>query len=508
VGGLACPADELSAIEGRFKREAEITMALSHPAIPKTFAVGNEQGPYLVQEFIDGMNLRNLVPRVASYGESIAVPLASYIVVEVAKALAYLHDFESRGLVHRDVTPDNVMLAATGEVKLIDFGIAKATTGDDSLTKQGVVGKADWTAPEIFHEAKLDRRADIYGLGLLYWYILTRRDPSDTQSNRTATNDRLLPVSNFTILATPELDRVVARAMDANPDFRFQTAGDLQKAASQFVPEGFDGKAEVANLIFRNTSRLGDGLYPRLLEQGRPLLDDAPPVLAPEMIERRRVVDSDATEIMKPRNWHRVVLFALGAAVVLVVGLFVGLKGDKNVEVRVALPAQPEQPPAVVQPSQLPSPPKTEPAARPEQPAVSQAAVPPARKTVAPQPQITPQVAPAVRKTTTAHPQITPKTAIEPQAATPQPSTDELLASAKESFERSDLSKALALARRAAEQGAGAPAFVLIGSCLSIKKDFAGAQKALKQALLISPGDAEAKRMLERLRNGVPDYTP
>ena len=204
-------------------------MALSHPAIPKTFAVGNEQGPYLVQEFIDGMNLRDLIPRVASCGESIAVALASYIVVEVAKALAYIHDFEARGLVHRDVTPDNVMLAASGEVKLIDFGIAKSTkstTGDDSLTKRGVVGKANWTAPEIFHGAKLDRRADIYGLGLLYWHILTHRDPGDTQSNRTATNDKLLPASAFVLDATPELDRVVARAMDANPEFRFQSAGD------------------------------------------------------------------------------------------------------------------------------------------------------------------------------------------------------------------------------------------------------------------------------------------
>ena len=74
-------ADELPAIKGRFKREAEITMALCHPAIPETFAVGDEQGPHFVQEFVDGLNLRYLVPRVASYGESIEVALASYIVL-------------------------------------------------------------------------------------------------------------------------------------------------------------------------------------------------------------------------------------------------------------------------------------------------------------------------------------------------------------------------------------------------------------------------------------------
>jgi serine/threonine protein kinase len=474
------PADELPAIKGRFKREAEITMALSHPSIPKTFAVGDEQGPYLVQDLIDGLNLRYLVPRVARYGESIAVPLASYIVVEVAKALAYLHDFEARGLVHRDVTPDNVMLAANGEVKLIDFGIAKATTVDDSLTKRGVVGKADWTAPEIFHGAKLDRRADIYGLGLLYWYILTHRDPGDTKSRHAGTSDKLLPVSSFTLLASPELDRVVARAMDANPDFRFQTAADLQKAASQFIPEGFDGKAEVASLIFRNTSRLGDGLYPRLLEQGRPLLDDVP---APEMIERRRVVDSDATEVMKPRNWHRLVLFALGAAIVLGVGVLVTLKGGKKVEVTDVAPVQPPSP-AVVPPEPKPEPgprlePKPDPAAG-SRPATSEPGHPP--------------VSPAILKTATPQPKIAP----EPQI--PRSSADELLASAKSSFEAERFSEALNMARSAANQGAGAKAFVIIGSCLSLKKDYVGAREALERALRLSPEDVDAKRLLKRLR--------
>jgi tetratricopeptide (TPR) repeat protein len=380
------------------------------------------------------------------------------------------------------------MLAATGEVKLIDFGIAKATMVDDSLTKRGVVGKADWTAPELFHGAKLDRRADLFGLGLLYWYILTHRDPADTQSKHAGTSGKLLPVSAFTLLSSPELDRVVARAMDANPDFRFQSAADLQKAASQFIPEGFDGKAEVANLIFRNTSRLADGLYARLLEQGRPLLDDAPAVVAPELVERRRTVDRDATEIMKPRDWRRILLFVLGGVVLGVAVLVVVSRGGKDVEVPAVRPVTEPEPVADPMPEPAignrPASPDPATGTRPPEPDPATGTRPPAPKPV-------PPVA---------------KAAPTPQS--PQPSADELLASAKESFEESDLPKALALARRAAEQGAGAPAFVLIGSCLSLKKDFAGAQKALKQALLISPGHAEAKRMLERLRNGVPDDTP
>jgi len=87
-------------------------------------------------------------------------------------------------------------------------------------------------------------------------------------------------------------------------------------------------------------------------------------------------------------------------------------------------------------------------------------------------------------------------------------SADELLAAAKESFDRSDITNALALARRAARQGAGAPAYVLIAGCLSIRRDYAGARSALRQALRISPGDAEAKRLLERLRTGTTADAP
>jgi serine/threonine protein kinase len=477
------PADELPAIEGRFKREAEITMALSHPSIPKTFAVGDEQGPYLVQEFVDGVNLRHLVAHATSAGESISVPLASYIVVEVAKALSYLHDFESLGLVHRDVTPDNVMLAASGEVKLIDFGIAKATARDDGLTTRGVVGKAEWMAPEIFHGAKLDRRADIYALGLLYWYLLTRRDPGSTQSNRTATQDRFLPPSAFVADVTPELDRVVTRAMDPNPEFRFQTAKELQRAATRLVPAGLKGKEEVAGLIFRNTSRLGDGLYPRLMEEGRPLLDDAP---AAERDERRRVVNSDATEIARPVRWRRMVLFALGVVGVLVAGLVIPWKGEKTAE---KTPVQAPPVPAVVAPPvPLPEPegkpaPATE--SRPPAPApgVASAAVP-VRKTAAPQPKV------------------------EPERGVVQESADELLARAVDRFEASEIPTALGLARLAASRGAGAQAYVLIGRILAIKHDLPGAETAFEQALHLSPDNFEAARRLERLRRKTPDDSP
>ena len=267
--------DHMPEIRRRFQREAELTMELDHPAIPKTFSIREEKAPYLVQEFVDGINLKNLLPRLVAAGETFPIPLASHIIVGVARALGYLHDYESRGLVHRDVTPDNVMLTASGQVKLIDFGVAKATAVDDSLTHRGVVGKTSWLAPEIFRGAHLDRRADLYALGLLYWYLLTRQDPASSQSRREGSDEAFPPPSAFNPEVNAKLDRLVARATHSDPGLRFQTAEDMAEAASAHIPPDFAGKEEVAKLVLRITNRLGDNLLPRLLEEGRPLLDDA-----------------------------------------------------------------------------------------------------------------------------------------------------------------------------------------------------------------------------------------
>ena len=490
--------ENLPGIEERFSREAEITRALLHPSIAKTFAVGDEQGAYFVQEFIDGIDLRHLVPRVQSAGESISVALASFVVLQVAGALSYLHDFESRGLVHRDVTPDNIMLAANGDVKLIDFGVAKATAHDDGLTQRGVIGKAQWLAPEIFHGAKLDRRADIYSLGLVYWYLLTRREPDSEPSTRTPSNDRFVPPSTFNSEVSPELDSVVARAVDPDPNLRFQTASELLQAVARHVPEGFDGKAEVANVIFRNTSQLAGRFFSMMLEKGRPLLDDAPVAAPPtrEMAVGNTVAEpvipltSEAIVPIPSGKRRQFVLVSFGAAIVLGGVLFVILRDGRAVQSPLVTLPQPiptlaapaSSQPAVVQPTHPPSPPLPAPIIVPRQAASSQP--PPIHKT------------PPMRQETV------------PEKPAPQPSAQDLFVSAQDSFDRSEISEALNFAKRAAHGGAGAPAYVLLGRILAIRHDLNGAEAAYEEALRLAPDNGEAKRRLERLRRKTPDDTP
>jgi len=383
-------------------------------------------------------------------------------------------------------------------VKLIDFGVAKSTARDDGLTRRGIVGKADWLAPESFHDAKLDRRADIYTLGLVYWYMLTRRDPGITQSNRTSSNDRFVAPSTFNPEVKSDLDSVVAKAIDPDPNLRFQNAAELSRAVARYVPEGFVGRAEVANLIFRNTSRLGDNLLPRLLAEGRPLFDDA-------LLPKHVVIDNTVTEpgmplirseelVPVPRtNWRRVVPLSIGAATILGMTLFFLFRGSETVELPVVRPTAIPVPSTIAPTPTKPSPPVTAP--NPPKPTPVE--------TVVSRPEATSRSPePPVHKPAITRPEVVA------ERPSPQQTPNEILIEAQESFERSELSDALSLAKLAVERGAGAPAFVLIGSCLSIKKDYAGARNAFKQALRLSPNNAAAKRLLERLQRETSDDSP
>jgi serine/threonine protein kinase len=467
--------EHLPEIRQRFQHEADLTMALDHSGIPRTLAVGDDEVPYLVQEFVDGINLGHLVPGLVSAGEALSIPLASHIVVEVARILAYLHDFEAKGLVHRDVTPENIMLTTQGEVKLIDFGVAKATACDEGLSQRGMVGKAHWLAPELFHGAALDRRADLYALGVVYWHLLTHLDPGASQSRRVGPHEAFPAPSTFNLKVCPELDFLVAKATHADPILRFQTADELAEAVRSQIPRGFAGKEDVVATVRRHSRREWEEQLPRLLKEGRSLLD--PPIAMP----RRAGKGEAAARLFLPT------LLVLGAAVALV-GLFIVIVKSRRIAESPAVASVPATLSAQPQKAEPGPASGNRPTAIGSQPSVlsapSHAVDTTTHKTISTEPE--PVLAPVV----------------------PPPSAEEILASAKESFEQSDIAKALLLARRAAEQGAGASAYVLMGSCLSIQKDFAGAQDALRQALRISPKNAEAKRLLERLRNGVSDDVP
>jgi serine/threonine-protein kinase len=499
-------------LEHRFRREAEIAMALSHPAIAKTFHAGNDdEGPYLVQEFVDGTTLDSLILSANSAAEEISVPIASYIVCQIAGALAYLHDFQSRGLVHRDVTPDNIMLSFDGEVKLIDLGVAKSTALDDgSTTQRGCVGKPDWIAPELFRGEKLDRRADLFSLGLVHWYLLSGKHPGSSLANPTGSNARFAPPSAFNPEVPDELDRIVAKAIDPNPALRFQTADEFRQSVSRFIPPDFQPERELSALISRHTSsrELKDKGLALLLAEARPLLDQGKPVVVPVVTlvgsppaGQPAVPTVASSEIEAPslrshkRKWAIVVISVATAGLVAGIGAMVARHSDpvSSVQPSVQVPS-----PARVLSTEPPSDPEPRrptqsglgPPPRPEWPR-------PASPSIEPPPTASPGVRPHSKRRTKA---VSSNTTF--QSSGSQATAEQLLESAFDSFERSDLPEALELAQMALKQGAGTKAYILIGRIAARRKDFSAAHAAFEQALRLSPGNPQATRLLEKVRRG------
>lgn len=245
----------------RFRREAEIARALAHGAIAETIEVGEVAGePYIVQEFIEGRNVAQLV--CAAHGVDdgrMPVEISIYIVRELARALAHAH---AAGIVHRDVAMENVMVSFSGQVKLVDFGIARAAA-DPSLTTPGmIVGRLSYTAPEVLAGGRADPRSDVYAAGVLLRELLTG------QAAALGTLDQSPPPSTFRTEAPPELDAIVIKALAADPAQRMPTGEELQRALGPFLPPTFVGAQVLRQFIARcyNIDFLKRGLEEDLAE--------------------------------------------------------------------------------------------------------------------------------------------------------------------------------------------------------------------------------------------------
>jgi eukaryotic-like serine/threonine-protein kinase len=171
-----------------FLGEATLAAQLSHPNLVQIFELGQEQGQYfLAMEYIDGPNLRTLARVTRELGEPLTVGLAVKLVSLSAEGLHYAHELKDgsgrpMGLVHRDISPDNILLSRSGAVKVVDFGIAKATASP-TATRSGVLkGKLAYMPPEQLDREMVDRRADVYALGIVLYELLSGLMPFDATS--------------------------------------------------------------------------------------------------------------------------------------------------------------------------------------------------------------------------------------------------------------------------------------------------------------------------------------
>jgi len=227
-----------------FLDEARLAARLNHPNIVQTFEVGEENGTYFIaMEYLEGQALNRLIREVIKQNVAIAPPLCAKIAADALLALSYAHslrdyDGSPLGIIHRDVSPHNVFVTYDGQVKLVDFGIAKAAS-TTTETEVGVLkGKVAYMAPEQALGGAIDARADVFSMGILLWELLTRQRllPGD---NAAVTLHRLMnqpiPRASSVMSLPPELDAIVARALEKDPMRRFQSAAEMRDALEGFV---------------------------------------------------------------------------------------------------------------------------------------------------------------------------------------------------------------------------------------------------------------------------------
>lgn len=223
-----------------FSTEAKLAARLDHPHIVTVYELGEAGGTYFMSmEYLPGEDLAAILQRTGPR-QPIPVGLALWIADAVASALHHAHqlvgpDGRLVGMVHRDVTPSNVMLTYHGVVKLLDFGVAKARTGDASTTKEGgFKGKLAYSAPEQLTGEAVDRRADIFCLGILLWECLTgqRLFKAATDAERIdAVRTRVIDLpSKRRPSLPPGVDALVLKLLARNREERFANAAEAQQA--------------------------------------------------------------------------------------------------------------------------------------------------------------------------------------------------------------------------------------------------------------------------------------
>ncbi|HEX3840142.1 MAG TPA: Stk1 family PASTA domain-containing Ser/Thr kinase [Acidimicrobiales bacterium] len=217
----------------RFRREAQAAANLSHPNIVPVFDWGEDSGAYfIVMEFIDGRPLSSILKTAGPLSADRAADIGSH----VAAALGYAH---KHGVIHRDVKPGNVLITDEGQVKVTDFGIARAINTEESLTQTGaVMGTATYFSPEQAEGIGVDPRSDIYSLGVVLFEMVTGRAPflGDTPVAVASKHVRDIPPVPREINPSipPTFEAIILKSMAKDPDHRYATAEELRADLLRF----------------------------------------------------------------------------------------------------------------------------------------------------------------------------------------------------------------------------------------------------------------------------------
>jgi serine/threonine-protein kinase len=229
-----------------FLDEAKLSLYLQHANIVQVFDIGcTDESYFLVMEFVNGCNLKALQERLKQRSRRMEIAHAVYLMLECCKGLNYAHNLENPetheplSIVHRDISPPNILLSKNGEVKLVDFGLAKANSQIESTDPGVVKGKFSYLSPEAASGRQVDHRADIFAVGIILWEMFTGRrlfyGDTDYQTVELVRQARIPSLAALNPQIEQELEAIVRKSLARDPDDRYQHADELGDSLAQYL---------------------------------------------------------------------------------------------------------------------------------------------------------------------------------------------------------------------------------------------------------------------------------
>jgi len=241
-----------------FLDEARLLRYLDHPNIAATYDSGRVFGTYFIaMEYVPGPTLKELVAHCSTTVGAVPQPIALDLAAQLCDALDHAHNRcdehgQPLGIIHRDVTPANLILSPAGQLKLIDFGLAKAQVSTERTSAGMIKGKFGYVAPEYL-AGHLDLRADLWAVGIIMYELLTSRRLFDgPDALETMMRVRALPIPRPSIAnphVTPELDEIVMTALERDPGRRWQSAAQMRDRLRALLAQQFPGDRQVASWV-------------------------------------------------------------------------------------------------------------------------------------------------------------------------------------------------------------------------------------------------------------------
>jgi serine/threonine-protein kinase len=230
---------------GMFLDEARVCAHLSHSNCVQVFDIGVGDNTYfIVMEFVDGSDLKGVIEHRKKLNQPFPVEEACLICVRICEGLAYAHELvDSKGhnlhIVHRDMSPPNVLITRFGEVKIVDFGLAKANSQLEKSEPGIIKGKFSYLSPEVAQGMPVDGRTDIFAVGIMLWEMLAGRrlflGDSDLETVRLVQKAEIPPIRQFNPKVPPDLEKVILKGLAGDPAKRYQSARDFGRDLNKML---------------------------------------------------------------------------------------------------------------------------------------------------------------------------------------------------------------------------------------------------------------------------------